>query len=33
MGYVEGVPVTGPKFTHMDGTVMGGLARKPPAGK
>lgn len=28
MGYVEGVPVTGPKFTHPDGTNMGRAGKK-----
>lgn len=28
MGYVEGVPVTGPKFTHPDGTIMGRAGKK-----
>ena len=28
MGYVEGVTVTGPKFTHPDGTIMGRAGKK-----
>lgn len=28
MGHVEGVPVTGPKFTHPDGTIMGRAGKK-----
>lgn len=28
LGYVEGVPVTGPKFTHPDGTIMGRAGKK-----